>query len=219
MAGLEDAGEVFARIYEADDWDGGSGEGSARDATVSYREVLDRVIQSWDVRTVVDVGCGDWQLGELVDWSPVRYVGWDVVPAVVEANKQKFGHKVEFHLGDARTEPLPKADLLIAKDVLQHWPNSDIREFLAKQHPRYRYMLITNDISSVHWTGPVNSESGLGGWRTLDLEAPPFLERPAWRADYEIRGEWTKRMLLFARGASTHLPGSALNRLRRRADV
>lgn len=219
MGDEEDAGRVFGHIYEQDHWDGGSGVGSAPDATEPYRSVLARMLPSTDIRSVVDVGCGDWQLGSLVDWSAVDYLGLDVVPAVVDRNKARFaGPKVRFDLVDARLETPPGADLLLAKDVLQHWSNADVDAFLRTNLRRYRYCLITNDIASTHWDGDVNHDVLLGEWRTLDLEAPPFEQRAVWRRDFSVRGEWTKRMTLYAstsaRATARFSRNSGLARLR-----
>lgn len=196
---LDDAGQVFGHIYDSDHWEGGSGVGSAPDATQPYRDVLAEILAASDVRSVVDVGCGDWQLGSLVDWSGVDYLGLDVVPEVVARNAARFGKQgVRFSVLDGRQEALPAADLLLAKDVLQHWPSANVSAFLGKALARYRYCLITNDVESVHWSGAVNQDIALGEWRTLDLEAAPFGQRAVWRRDFSVRGEWVKRMTLFA---------------------
>jgi len=217
----DDARDTFVQIYNAEAWGGGSGVGSARDATAPYRDVLQRLVRSQDVAAVVDVGCGDWQLGALVDWSTVTYTGLDVVPAVIEANQHRYGQPgVQFELADARHAQLPVADLLLVKDVLQHWPNGDIGAFLHTHLDRYRYVLLTNDVASVHWPGPVNADMALGGWRTLDLEVAPFQQPAVWRNDYDVRGEWTKRMLLYASKAAQRRSFwslSALQRLSRTA--
>jgi SAM-dependent methyltransferase len=153
------------------------------------------------VQTVVDAGCGDWQFSRLVDWHAVRYIGLDVVPEVVDANRAAYGTPgIEFVCDDIRHATLPRGDLLICKDVLQHWDVASIRRFLANNLHRYRYALVTNDVASVHWPADrLNAEIPIGHWRTLDLERPPFAEHASWRADYDIRGEWTKRVLLFVR--------------------
>jgi SAM-dependent methyltransferase len=195
----EDAARVFGHIYEQDHWDGGSGVGSAPDATEAYRAVLAQLLPSADITSVVDVGCGDWQLGSLVDWSSVQYLGLDVVPAVIERNQSRFAKPgVRFELLDARLQPPPAADLLLAKDVLQHWSNADAAAFLRTNLRRYRYCLITNDVESTHWDGPVNQDVLLGEWRTMDVELQPFGHTAAWRRDFDVRGEWLKRMTLFA---------------------
>jgi SAM-dependent methyltransferase len=195
---------VFRRIYSSDHWKGGSGEGSEVAATEAYRRILAAVLRGSDVDTVVDAGCGDWQFSRLVDWSATRYRGFDIVPEVVEANRSAFGSEdIRFDVADIRTVGLPAADLLICKDVLQHWDERSIRAFLARHLPRYRYALVTNDIASVHVSPEaLNNDIPIGHWRTLDLEREPFGLRARWRSDFDIRGEWTKRCLLFVRRRS-----------------
>lgn len=192
--------DVFERIYEADHWKGGSGVGSAPEATQRYREVLRRVLDELHITSVVDLGCGDWQCSGLVDWSGVSYVGVDIVPEVIRNNELAHGaDNIRFVCLDAVRGHLPGADLLIAKDVLQHWRNRDIRRFLGNGLRGYRYALLTNDISSVHWQDAVNADIETGAWRTLDLTQPPFNVTPLWSEDYPVAdGDWVKRISLIA---------------------
>jgi SAM-dependent methyltransferase len=215
------AASIFGAIYETAHWEGGSGQGSRADVTAVYRAVVETIIGAADVRTVVDAGCGDWEFAHLIDWSPVMYRGVDVVPAVVEHNRERFeSPAVTFECRDFAVDELPPADLLLCKDVLQHWPLAWVQSFLRRVKRRYRYLLLTNDIASVHWpTDQVNAEIELGAWRTLDLERTPFDLRPDWFMDYDIRGEWTKRVVLVVRRPDVLLVrrrgDSGLNRLRR----
>jgi SAM-dependent methyltransferase len=204
VSNSDEALGVFRQIYASDHWKGGSGEGSEVAVTEAYRRVLAAVMRGRDVESVVDAGCGDWQFSRLVDWSATRYRGFDIVPEVVETNRSKFGSDdIRFDVADIRTAGLPAADLLICKDVLQHWDEQSIRAFLARHLGRYRYALVTNDIASVHVSPEtLNNDIPIGHWRTLDLEREPFALRAQWRFDYDIRGEWTKRCLLFVRRRS-----------------
>jgi SAM-dependent methyltransferase len=197
---VDDAVDLFRTIYENDLWKGGSGEGSVADATTEYRRVVQSLISSRSIGSVVDVGCGDWQFSRLIDWLSVRYTGFDIVPELVARHAREFGSaRVQFVAADARTARLPRADLLLCKDVLQHWPNQAIIDFLRRNRRRFRYALLTNDIWSAHDHAGVNADIPVGSWRPIDLEAPPFVLHPRWRHDFDIRGEWTKRMLLVAR--------------------
>jgi SAM-dependent methyltransferase len=194
---VDEPASVFRDIYATDHWKGGSGEGSVADATADYRRVLETLTRSRSIRSVVDVGCGDWQFSRLVDWDTVRYTGIDIVPDLISSLERDFGSKrVIFIAADARTARLPKADLLVCKDVLQHWPNDAIVNFLSRELRRFRYALFTNDIASVHPHPGVNTDVPLGHWRPIDLEASPFDLRVRWRYDFDVRGEWTKRIAL-----------------------
>jgi SAM-dependent methyltransferase len=197
VADDDGAADVFTEIYQTDHWRGGSGEGSTTEATAPYRRIVERFVVSPEVRRVVDVGCGDWQLGSLVNWTGVHYTGLDVVKGVIDTNARRWGGpRTDFEVADARDAYLPSGDLLLVKDVLQHWPNADVAAFLARELPRFPYALLTNDLASVHWSAPVNEDIALGQWRTLDLETAPFEVVSRHRWDYDVRGEWTKRVLL-----------------------
>lgn len=201
MTGSDPTFEVFRQIYASNLWRGGSGPGSEVAASEAYRRVLDAILRAADVNSVVDAGCGDWQFSCLVDWSRTRYLGVDIVPELIDHHRQAYSSNgIEFRAVDIRTRPLPRADLLVCKDVLQHWDVESIRAFLSRNLRRYRYALITNDVASIHVEPEMlNGEIPVGDWRPLDLELPPFGMRAQWRYDFDIRGEWTKRCLLFVR--------------------
>ncbi len=217
----EGAREVFQRIYEVAHWEGGSGQGSRPDVTQIYRDVIECLIGSRDIRSVVDIGCGDWEFARLIDWSRVAYLGLDVVPALIEKNQAQFSQSnVRFECVDVTDRTMPRADLVLCKDVLQHWPTEQVRGFLSYLCRQCRYVLLTNDVASVHCIPEtLNSPIPLGAWRTLDLERPPFRLRADWRVDYDIRGEWTKRVILIVSNRHrlrARLDGqSALNRVKR----
>ena len=93
--------------------------------------------------------------------------------------------------------PIPGADLLIVKDVLQHWPLAEIQRFIDTHFDRFSYVLVTNDVAHDLRPVPVNSDIAVGDWRPTDLTAPPFGLTAAWTFDYRIEDVWTKRMALF----------------------
>ncbi|MGD0142845.1 MAG: class I SAM-dependent methyltransferase [Rhizomicrobium sp.] len=164
--------DVFNRIYSNDLWRHGSGAGSTEKNTVSYRWFIQNFIRSNNILSVVDIGCGDWQFSRLIDWGHTKYLGLDVSDVVL-ANTTKFSRPgIEFREMDALTDPLPTAELAIVKDVLQHWGNDDILNFIPKLSA-FRMALITN---SFHPAGlqDKNKDIPTGGWRTVDLAAEPF---------------------------------------------
>jgi hypothetical protein len=99
----------------------------------------------------------------------------DVVPEVVEANNRHFASQdVRFVHADARAVELPQADLLLMKDVLQHWTNAEVAGFLPTLR-RYPFALITNTTNRVD----VNRDCATGSYRFLELTRPPFNLRAA----------------------------------------
>lgn len=163
---------VFVKIYKRNKWKYGSGEGSLVIHTNGYVTFLENFMQEHQVRSVVDMGCGDWQFSRNIHWGNARYHGFDVVPSVIEENTRNFSSDtIEFQLYSGNPAELPSADLLIVKDVLQHLPNRTIFQFIAVLS-RFKYTLITNCVNPRGRTR--NRNVWTGGFRYLDLRLPPF---------------------------------------------
>jgi 2-polyprenyl-3-methyl-5-hydroxy-6-metoxy-1,4-benzoquinol methylase len=169
------AREVFRRKYEdpASDWGGHSGAGSAAYFTVEYRSFISRFIRMNNIRSVVDIGCGDWQFSRFIDFDAARYLGLDVVPSVIEANRARYRNaQCDFDLMPEDLGDVPEGDLLLMKDVLQHLPETDIRQFIAHVFVKFKYCLLTN--SYEHQRTSQNHDIVVGGFRCLDLTAAPY---------------------------------------------
>ncbi len=163
----------FVEIYANNEWGVGSGEGSLDFQTKGYQKFLQKFLKQKRISSVVDMGCGDWQFSRYINWEGISYIGYDVVPEVIAANIEKYStNNISFKLYSGDPSELPKSDLLIAKDVLQHLPNQPVLEFL--QHlSKYRYALITNCTNPINGD-LVNSDIPIGDFRYLDLRLPPF---------------------------------------------
>jgi FkbM family methyltransferase len=176
--------QIFDFIYAADLWEGGSGAGSKPQATELYRAFLRDFMVKNGIRSVVDAGCGDWQSSQLIDWSGIDYLGIDVSSVALTNTKRFSKEGVRFIEGDARTINLPEADLLILKDVLQHWSNADIMEIIPKLR-RFRYCLITNGATE-QVRAHVNRDMPAGGYRPIDLSQPPFSVPGSFVLSYDV---------------------------------
>lgn len=162
----------FTRVYDVNQWVYGSGIGSTPASTRKYRRFLAEFLRTHNIRSVVDFGCGDWQSSRLIDWTGIDYLGLDVVESVIETNQKRFGSKsIRFEPTRWPLESLPQADLLIAKDVLQHWPDADIHKFRPLMST-FRYALITNCVELRGETKHRDIETA--DFRPLDLARPPF---------------------------------------------
>jgi SAM-dependent methyltransferase len=185
--------EVFARIYRDNLWDQGSGPGSGEEYTRPYRAALHRFLQANAIKSVADVGCGDWQSTQFIDWHGATYIGYDVVPSVVEANREKFARpNVAFEPMPDDYRQIAEVDLILCKDVLQHLSLAHAEELLSALQHRARYVLITNCVVPEE---RLNLEIGDGDWRPLDISRDPFQRRPVNLAVFH-----TKKMQLLVRG-------------------
>ena len=180
--------KVFSKIYKEDLWNEGSGDGSKIENVREYVDVLQKYIDKPEIKTVIDLGCGDWQFSKFLDLSSVLYLGVDVVDSVIDSNIDLYSaSNIDFISRDIITYELPQVDLIICKDVLQHLSNRDVISVLIKIIKSSKFALITNDFNSES-TSNIDIENG--DYRYLDLTLSPFFldvvtvlefEKPGWR--------------------------------------
>lgn len=168
---------AFSAIYQNGVWGknkdglGCSGSGSTAKNTELYRIYLELFLENNQIKSVVDIGCGDWEFSQLINWNSIKYTGYDVVKSVIENNTKNYSKpSIKFVNENFLTADLPKADLLICKDVFQHLSNEEIMAFLP-QLKKFKHCIITNDINPAIAN---NLDTRIGGYRPLDLTKPPF---------------------------------------------
>jgi len=168
---LDQTSSRFQQVYTGNEWEVGSGLGSLAVNNVPYIKFLQNFMVQNGIRTVVDLGCGDWQFSRHVDWSSVEYHGLDVVPTVIEANRRHFGGgNIQFSSLRDIAE-VPAGDLLVCKDVLQHLSNELIRQHVEILVRRFRYLLFTNDYTP---EDRVNLPIADGDFRPVRLDRAPL---------------------------------------------
>ena len=169
----QDRKAIFEEIYRDSLWGVGSGHGSSEAVTRPYRQFLQDFLRRHAIRSVVDMGCGDWQFSQHIDWTGVRYLGVDASETALASARRFERPGVSFQRADVIADDLPPADLLIAKDVLQHWSSDDILKFLPRLQ-RYRHVLITNGFPA-KLLPKTNAGFRTGkGYRPIDLQLEPF---------------------------------------------
>jgi SAM-dependent methyltransferase len=180
-------GEVFAEIYKHNMWGRGdgqfySGPGSDSRVTAPYVAAVRSFIADHAVRSIVDVGCGDFRVGAQLIPAGVRYHGVDVVPALIRHNTATHGSDgVMFSCLDATSEELPDGDLCLIREVFQHLSNDEIERAL-KRSRKFSYVIVTERIALPdlmtapnieHQHGPNTRSDSRSG---VVLDAPPFAE-------------------------------------------
>jgi SAM-dependent methyltransferase len=161
--------EAFARAYKDGRWHHGSGSGSSPANTAAYRAYLEAYLRDHEIRTVLDIGCGDWQFSRLIDWGEIIYDGVDVVPDLADANAARYGNPmISFTCADVLEGwALPAADLVLCKDLFQHWPDAAIMK-LGGQLAGRRALITYDQNAGTH------TDIEAGGYRPLDLQMLPF---------------------------------------------
>lgn len=150
-----------------------SGLGSETSATRTIVEALPELLVRLECMTLLDVGCGDWNWMREVR-LPCAYVGVDIVPDVIEANRRYERAGIAFEVCDAIKGRLPKADVVLCREVLFHLSFRDGLAALANIRASAEWLLATSD--SAIW---FNSDIATGDFRRINLEHAPYrLPRP-----------------------------------------
>jgi len=147
------AADAFSRIYESSLWsptDGASYDSSASGIGVAAESFVRQVIEfmkNRGIESIADLGCGDFQVGQrITSRCDVKYVGVDIVQAMVARNQISFGNdRISFLCADLAVDPLPDADLCLIRQVLQHLSNAEIHAVL-ENISHYKYALISEHV-------------------------------------------------------------------------
>lgn len=145
----------FDLIYQKGGWDFlGSGPGSTPEFTKGFRRVFQKLLEKHKIKSVFDLGCGDWQWQSLMNWNGIDYAGWDVSSHVIKNVQKRYQQEnIKFYLRDAFQEILwPKADLLFCKDVVHHLEGDAVKTLIqkAKQYPYALWVVDLDDAGNIH---------------------------------------------------------------------
>jgi Methyltransferase domain len=165
----------FRRIHDTNLWGAvasTSGLGSEIDATAVLRAELPRLLERIAVASLLDAPCGDAGWINQADLR-VRYVGVDIVPALVERLQARAAVgeiRGEYHLADITRDPLPRCDAVLCRDALVHLSFANIERAVANFRASGAMWLIATTFSE--WQG--NGDCEDGDWRALNFERAPF---------------------------------------------
>jgi SAM-dependent methyltransferase len=143
------AQDVFTKVYAEKMWGDGSetfysGPGSNEEAAAPYADFVTRFIAEHQIRSVVDLGCGDFRVGRMITSSGVSFTGVDVVQPLIDENSRRFASEtIRFQCLDIVRDALPDGDLCLIREVFQHISNAQISAVLAKLN-KYKYVLFTD---------------------------------------------------------------------------
>jgi SAM-dependent methyltransferase len=158
---------IFDRIYLTDEWNGGSGPGSHPSNTAKYVKFLNSFIRENSIKSILDIGCGDWQLMSMVDLSGVRYKGIDISPVATSLARSKAPAGAD--ISNENIENITESfDLVHIKDVLQHLEFSECRRILEIISSRHKSALVVNEHP------PASNDIKNGQYRPLSIVAEPL---------------------------------------------
>lgn len=179
--------QVFESIYaeglwgRGEDGDLSSGRGSRDHRIVEpYVAAVRAFLGALGGRPdVVDLGCGDFNVGSRLRDACGSYVACDIAPSVIERNRTRFADlDVDFRVLDMLDDALPSGDVVFVRQVLQHLSNDQIARVLPKLR-RYPWAVITEHRPHGEDFVPNRDIVAGPGIRTavrsgVVLEEPPF---------------------------------------------
>jgi len=142
------------------------GQGSTMVHTVKMRKHLPEIIETYNIRSMLDIGCGDWNWMRYVPIE-CQYTGIELIDELYAQAVQHTAQNRTFLNVDVFEHDLPKVDLVLCRDVLVHLPLAMCVDLIKRL--KTKYLLAT--------TFPhenVNPEIHVGGWRKLNMLLPPF---------------------------------------------
>ena len=166
--------DVFTDLYAPGSmWGDGSGGGPDPQNAAAYVAFLYGFLAGLKPATVLDIGCGDGRIAGAINWQGAHYIGIDVAQPALDlfrrwSGKMETAGSVEYWQADALVDPLPDADLVICREVLQHIPKSDARRIIE----RLRWYPQILHCSAL--TNRINGDVVTGWCRGVDLSLPPF---------------------------------------------
>lgn len=116
MNSVENLNHVYNQLYQSGYPHGGLG------FPISWSKIKCKDL------TCLDIGCGHGILGKKFK----KYVGVDISDFVIRKNKEKYPELKFYHKDILNLPNLGKFDIVIAIDVLEHFPEEIIEDYLKK---------------------------------------------------------------------------------------
>lgn len=164
---------IFKNIYDKNLWKSSesiSGPGSHINRTTELRTGLLKLIEKYNITSIIDCPCGD------LNWiSPIihklpNYTGIDIVDDLIKKNIKKYP-KLNLIVDNMITSKLLYCDLLIVRDALFHFSQENIMKTInniKKNNPKY---LLTTELKDISHK---NKNIRTGTWYPLALQNEPY---------------------------------------------
>ena len=171
--------QTFTNIYDTRAWhsqESISGIGSELSQTKQIINELPFLFKKYEIQSVLDIPCGDFNWMQHVDRSAINYIGADIVEPLIASNKIKYPD-VQFQHLDLTKSELPQVDLIIARDVFVHMTYDTIvlaLENIIKSKCKY---ILTTSFTGIDTNRNLTHD---GDWRPLNLLVQPFRFKPVY---------------------------------------
>jgi len=167
----KDTKDTFTHIYDNYVWNSKeSVSGSIYEYHIPLIKHITKFIKDNNIKSILDVCCGDFNWMKDVDLSNITYLGVDVVDDLIKVNNEIYSSdSISFKVSDATNESFDKYDLVICKDCLYHLPYKESKQIINNIIKSNSKHLMS---STFYKHGNVNIQ--IGRFYFINLEKYPF---------------------------------------------
>jgi hypothetical protein len=133
--------------------------------------MLPALWEQYQIKTFLDVPCGDYNWMKEVPKENITYIGGDIVAEMINENNKRYSaENVSFKVIDITKDDLPAVDMIFCKDCLQHLSYENVFKALANfKKSNSKYLLTTSYPKTLF-----NWDIFSGDCRPLNLLKKPF---------------------------------------------
>jgi len=149
-----------------------SGPGSDLIQTRTIRKAIPELVKELGVEVFMDAPCGDFYWMKETELGVEEYIGVDVVQSVIDRNRQCYGDsKKSFLCLDVVRDKLPRADLIMCRDLLVHLTFEQAKMAIRN----FKQSGATYLLATTFTDRDLNTDIKVAGsWRPLNLERAPL---------------------------------------------
>lgn len=171
---------VFTYIFENKIWEYEGETVSGMGATLAYtqkiRKDLPDVFQEYGIRSILDIGCGDFNWMKHIITDDITYTGIDIVKKIIDKNSELYtAQNISFIHANCCIDPLPRADLVICRDVLAHFSYGEAFKLIENiKKSGSKYVLFTTYADQKRENNDLSqNQIGMSNY-CLNMEKAPF---------------------------------------------
>jgi len=151
-----------------------SGCGSNLDMTNDIRNHLPLIFEKFNIKSVIDSPCGDWNWMKLVNLDNINYIGYDVLTDLLELNNNNYRkNNINFEYKDIINDSIPSSDLIICRDFMFHIRNEENLKLLNNFKNSGSKFLLATSFDFLPENQNLSNDADWG-YRPINLLLPPY---------------------------------------------